>query len=107
MPSIIVSSRARLTNLFTKDDEPYDPAEILFSMWFYPTVAGQAVQQTSYQYGVDPEVVRKSDGLYYVEVLFNSTGTVKATWRSVKFGEEVTVEYTVNVVARTVLEKVS
>ena len=105
MPFIIVGSRARLTNLFTKDDVPYDPETILFSMWFTPSVAGQLVQQTSYQYGVDAQVVRKSTGLYYVEVLFQQTGTVKNTWRSTAFGEEVNVEFSVDVKPRTVLEK--
>jgi hypothetical protein len=105
MPDVIAGSRARLTVAWRREDELVDPLQILFSMWFTPNTKGLPMEQTSYEYTVDSEVVRKSVGQYYVEVLLPTAGKLKYTWRSVSPGEEVNVEYTVDVVARSGLER--
>lgn len=105
MSVVIAGTRTRLKVEWKRDEVLVDPQQVLFSMWFWPATQGLQMQQTSYEYGVNPELVKQATGVYYVEALLPTAGLLKYTFRSVAEGEEVNVEYTVDVVARSVLEK--
>lgn len=60
----------RITGTFTDSaGDATDPAAVYFK---FTTPAGAT---TSYQYGVDAEIVKSSTGIYYVDVDANASGT--------------------------------
>lgn len=104
MPSIYVNTRTRLQVDFQKDDLPFDPQLIFYEATFTPSTVGVPETKYAYQYGVDPQVVRSGVGIYYVEVLLDVVGSMKFTFRSTAWGEELTLEEICKVAARTVVQ---
>jgi len=108
--SVIVGTRARLQMTFKRDigdgngPQPFDPQVILFTSTFTPGSVGLPQTKEALQYGVDADVVRLSQGIYYVQRLLDTIGTLKFTYRSTAWGEELNMEEICKVAARSVIE---
>lgn len=105
MSSIVVGSRGRMSMQFYKDKVPFDPQQVFFAYTFYPATFGVPDKSWNGQFGMDAELVRTGVGAYYVEYLFDQVGSMKFTWRSTAWGEELNMEEITDVKPRTIVER--
>lgn len=90
-----IGNKVRVTGTFTNAIDNYSPLDPGSTKVDIENPSGVEV---SYQFGVDPEIVRTGIGVYYIEYTLDEVGMWYFRWYSFGLGEAST-ETPLNVIA--------